>query len=107
MAVLKQTSPTASPSAPKPRPQTTVPSARTNTPVAPEGAGVGLASAMVARTPIKRLARGPNDVAKPRRLETAGGEVNPVKPAAARLCSRFPPYRRKNHDSRRHQGGAG
>src|SRR5215217_1123847 len=46
MAVLKQTSPTAEPSAPRPVPQMTVPSARTRTPVTagasqPEGAGEG------------------------------------------------------------------
>src|SRR3546814_7727014 len=41
MAVLKQTSPTASPSAPKPCPQITLPSARTNTPVAHRGGGGG------------------------------------------------------------------
>jgi hypothetical protein len=51
MAVLKHTSPTAAPSAPKPRPQITLPSASTNTPVAPSGAGVSWASAMGAGTP--------------------------------------------------------
>src|SRR6478609_10076602 len=47
MAVLKHTSPTAWPLAPKPLPQTTVPSARTRTPVAPFGcAGEGADRAM-------------------------------------------------------------
>src|SRR3954471_15235982 len=48
IAVLKHSSPTASPSAPKPCPHTVRPSANTTTPVAPIGwgAGKGRASAM-------------------------------------------------------------
>ncbi|PAV93836.1 hypothetical protein WR25_12917 [Diploscapter pachys] len=56
IAVWKHTSPTAAPSAPKPRPQATSPFARTRTPVAPSGfAGMamGLGSAMAWRALLK------------------------------------------------------
>src|SRR3546814_12121225 len=86
MAVLKQTSPTASPSAPKPCPQITLPSARTNTPVAPRGAGVCLVSAIWSGTP----GVGFDDVAKTCPLVAGAVSVNLLKPERGGYRAPFP-----------------
>src|SRR3546814_18220972 len=86
MAVLKQTSPPASPSAPKPCPQITLPSARTNTPVAPRGAGVCLVSAIWSGTP----GVGFDDVAKTCPLVAGAVSVTLLNPARGGYRAPFP-----------------
>src|SRR6476661_3304604 len=76
MAVLKHSSPTACPSAPKPWPQATRPSANTSTPVAPLGWGAGAVVGAGLAIGWRLLRDWDNDVAKRRSLSAWRASVN-------------------------------
>ena len=87
MAVLKHSSPTTWPSAPKPLPQIVRPSAKTMTPVAPPAVGGRWCAQDVHRPSAGRAFPFGvcGNVAKPWPLRAIGRQVNAVKPAKSPL----------------------
>src|SRR5579864_9801439 len=103
MAVLKHSSPTASPSAPKPCPQIIRPSANTTTPVAPSGRGAcrGRTSAMGESAFRSGFS---SDVAKALPLCALCPLVNAGQRENATLGHDDDPRRHQDRDNRSHEG---